>query len=289
MQDVSDLPEIGDPFDVAAAQRPLIVAEADNAFVLYEAAEAKPGIPPVQLQQAELNALLWARMGPEVRSFVDLSRQVLDLWRRGTNRPDALYCQPGTAAFMTSRRPVWDLWSLCKMALLEGDRLEAAGKPTEAWPWHLGVLRCSRHCGKHGWIMERSLGAHLHEEVSHRIVKWAADARVNVSLLRQELVQTQAADALTESLSEMLRYSYLLYHRDFVENSFLHSRMLWEGDGELAREHRRRAALIVRLAAELFRGEHGPDPDQAGDLLGHCLASLPEATKPDDPIPSRLD
>jgi hypothetical protein len=262
--------------------------------------------------------------------------------------------------------------------------------------------------------MERSLGAHLHEEVSHRIVEWAADARVTAPLLRQALDQAQAADALTESLSEMLRYSYLLYRRDFVENvalvdslagrwpppggpswldhlslaispwhyrqyqelrlkacndlersrrvlqlvfanwlpqadrpasrrapvaiksptlvyeadpsalpsaraltpealaraldhsilaryavrgsipgqegkSFLHSNMLWEGDGELAREHRRRTALIVRLAAELFRREHVRDPAQAGDLLGHCLASFPEGIKSDDPIPSKLD
>ena len=200
------------------AQRPLIVAEADNAFVLYEAAEAKLGKPPEQLQQAELNAMLWARMGPEVRSFLEQNRQALELWRSGTNRPDALYCQPGTASFNTSRRPVWDLWPLCKMALLEGDRLEAAGKPSEAWPWYLGVLRCSRHCGQHGWIMERALGADLHEEVSHRIVKWAADPRLDAPLLRQALDQTLAADALTEPLSEMLRYSYLLYRRDLVEN-----------------------------------------------------------------------
>jgi hypothetical protein len=266
----------------------------------------------------------------------------------------------------------------------------------------------------HGWIMERSLGADLHEEVSHRIVKWAADTRLDAPLLRQALHQTRAADALTEPLSEMLRYSYLLYRRDFVENvalidslagrwpppggpswldrlslasspwhyrryqelrikacndlersrrvlqllfanwlpqadrpasqrapvaiasptlfyaadpsappsaralppealaraldhsvlaryavrgsipgqegkSFLHSKMLWEGEGELAREHRRRAALIVRLAAELFRREHGRDPAQAGELLGRGLSSLPEGFNPKDPIPSKLD
>ena len=149
-------------------------------------------------------------MGPEVRSYLEQNRQALELWRSGTNRPDALYCQPGTAEFNTSRRPVYDLWTLCQLALLEGDRLETTGKPSEAWPWYLGVLRCSRHIGQHGWIMERALGADLHEEVSHRIVKWAADSRVDAPLLRQALVQTQAADALTEPLSEMLRYSYLL-------------------------------------------------------------------------------
>jgi hypothetical protein len=410
IRDVSDVPDIGDPFDVALAQRPLMVADADNAFVLYEAAEAKLGKPPEQLQRAELNAVHWAKMGPEVRSYLDQNRQAIELWRSGTNRPDALYCQPGAAAFNTSRRPVWDLWPLCKLALLEGDRLEAAGKPSEAWPWYLGVLRCSRHCGQHGWIMERALGADLHEEVSHRIVKWAADPRIDAPLLRQALDQTLAADALTEPLSDMLRYSYLLYRRELVEDvalvdgyagywpphggpswldrlsiaisprcyrryqvfhlkacndlersrrvlqllianwlpqadrpvsmrapvaidaptlfyavdpsaralppdafatalehtilarsvvlgntpeqegkMFLHSKKLWEGDGDLAREHRRRAALIVRLAAELYKREHGRDPSRAGELIGRDLPSLPEGIKSGDPISTKLD
>jgi hypothetical protein len=71
--------------------------------------------------------------------------------------------------------------------------------------------------------------------------------------------------------------------------SFLHSKKLWEGDGDLAREGRRRAALIIRLAAELFQREHGRDPAQAGELLGRDLASLPEGIKSYDPIPGKLD
>lgn len=414
IRDVSDIPDIGDPFDVAAAQRPLIVTESDNAFVAYEAAESKLGKPPEQLQRAELDAVLWARMNAEVRSFLEQNRPALDLWRSGTDRPNSLYCQPGTAAFMTSRRPIWDLWPLCKMALLEADRLEVDGKPSAAWPWYKGVLRCSRHIGQHGWIMERSLGAYLHEEVSHRIAKWAASPRLDAPLLRQALDQTLAADALTEPFSEMLRYSYLLYRRDLTENltlidsfaghwpppggpswldhlslaispscyhryqefhvkacndlersrrvlqilfanwlpqadraasrrapvaiesptivyevdpsappsaralppdalakalehtilarysvrgntpeqegkSFLHSKKLWEGDGDLAREQRRRAALIIRLAVELFRREEGRAPAQVGELIGRGLASLPEGIKSDDSIPAKLD
>ena len=214
IRDVSDVPDVGDPFDVAEAQRSLIVAEADNAFVLYEAAEAKLGKPPEQLRRGVEHGASGedGPRGPIVPRTEPAGARALA--KRHQPARCELYCQPGTADSMTSRRPVWDLWPLCQLALLEGDRLETAGKPSEAWPWYLGVLRCSRHIGQHGWIMERALGADLHEEVSHRIVKWAADSRVDAPLLRQALVQTQAADALTEPLSEMLRYSYLLYRRD---------------------------------------------------------------------------
>ena len=42
----------------------------------------------------------------------------------------------------------------------------------------------------------------------------------------------------------------------------------WEGEGVLARERRRRSVLIVRLAAELYRREHGAAPATAGALVG---------------------
>src|SRR5262249_7296766 len=51
---------------------------------------------------------------------------------------------------------------------------------------------------------------------------------------------------------------------------------LWEGRGALVRERRRRSVLIVRLAAELYRREHGAAPAPAGALLGSILKELPE-------------
>ena len=44
----------------------------------------------------------------------------------------------------------------------------------------------------------------------------------------------------------------------------------WEGESPLAREPRRRAVLIVKLAAELYRREHGRPPENAGAF---CMAA----------------
>ncbi len=60
----------------------------------------------------------------------------------------------------------------------------------------------------------------------------------------------------------------------------------WESEGELARERRRRSVLIVRLAAELYRREHGAAPAMAGALLGTILEELPEGIAATDPIPA---
>jgi hypothetical protein len=67
------------------------------------------------------------------------------------------------------------------------------------------------------------------------------------------------------------------------------SRTPWDGDWLLAREPRHRAALIVKLAAELFRREHNKPPTSAGALVGPYLKVLPEGIDKDEPCPGRID
>jgi len=59
----------------------------------------------------------------------------------------------------------------------------------------------------------------------------------------------------------------------------------WEEGGGLTRERRRRSALILGVAAELYRREKGHPPATAGDLLGPYLKELPEETGAGDPVP----
>ena len=47
--------------------------------------------------------------------------------------------------------------------------------------------------------------------------------------------------------------------------------------------------LIVRLAAELYRREHGVAPATAGTLLGTVLEELPEGIAAADPVPAGLE
>jgi hypothetical protein len=63
----------------------------------------------------------------------------------------------------------------------------------------------------------------------------------------------------------------------------------WEGDGFLVREVRHRAALIVKLAAELFRREHNQPPSPAGALVGPYLKVLSEGIDHDEPIPDGIE
>jgi hypothetical protein len=401
------LPDVGDPFDVAAARRSVEFAESDNAYVLYaEAKDLLSRVPP-SVSQIDFAKLSWSTAGPEARAFLEQNREALEVWRRGTERPDALYNQPGRLAMDTLLPIVQEIQTFAKLAALEGSRLDEKGAMNEAWNWYRAILRSSRHVGKRGVIIERMVGASIHRMALPRILRWGADSRVDRKLLRAALDDSLAAEAMTAPLSDALKLEYVMYLRDLeelrvmvreipmpggrfglleqmanatgakpqiqrirllaandVERSRRVLRLLfanwlaqvdrpsknrapiavqtptliyaadstapwaaralapedlniaidrtslaseifrssdpatpatpmarapWEGDGPLARETRDRATLIVTLAAELYRRDHGGSAATATALLGRYLDSLPEGLEKDDPIARHAD
>jgi len=101
-----------------------------------------------------------------------------------------------------------NLWPLCKLgrSLKPPDSKRPVKTLRSVGPGTLGVLRCSRHFRAarldHGASPGRSNCTKRY--LSHRIVKWAADARLDAPLLRPGRSNQTfwAADALTEPLSE---------------------------------------------------------------------------------------
>jgi hypothetical protein len=67
------------------------------------------------------------------------------------------------------------------------------------------------------------------------------------------------------------------------------SEWYWQPSGLLAREPRRRAVLIVMLAAELYRREQAKPPANASELLGRYLKELPQGIERDERIPDGID
>jgi hypothetical protein len=404
LRSTDGIPDVGDPFDVAAALRPIPIADEDNAYVLYGEAKARFVRVPASLSRVipTLQTLTWTKAGPTVRDYLEQNRAALEAWREGSERPEALYHQPGELAFDTLLPLVQDMRTLVALGGLEGTRHEEQGAMARAWEWYRAMLRYSRLVGRHGVLIERLIGSSMHAEAAARIVPWAADPRVDAKLLRRALAEALEADALTPSLSDALKLEYLMYIRDLrelrlmpteiplpggeaglldqaatragvrapiqriwlrasndVERSRRAGRMLfanwlaqvdrhagrraplavkepvpiyasdptappaanallpeelaavvdhnavarhlfgadaqdfvsfrmavWEGDGLVARERQRRSALLVRLAAELYRREKGEFPRTAGSLVGPYLKELPEGIKSDDPIPT---
>ncbi len=178
------LPDIGYPFDVALASRPIWVPEQENAYVLYSEAKALRVRLPAVAARVDFTKLSWAKAGTIERDYLDANRPALELWRKGTDRPDALFHQPDSLKLDSILAIVDDLRSLAMLACLEASRLEENGRMGEAWSWYKAILRSSRHVGKRGVMLERVAGAFIHRNATRRIIRWAGDPRVDAALLR---------------------------------------------------------------------------------------------------------
>ena len=159
--------------------------------------------------------MLWARMGPEVRSFLEQNRPgaralaerheparraLLPAWHGGIQRP------PGGPSGTSGLCARWRFW--------KATASKRPANPPKHGPGTSASYDAAATCGQHGWIMERSLGARSARGGVSPDREMGRRPATRCPPAPPGLRQTMAADALTEPLSEMLRYSYLLYRRD---------------------------------------------------------------------------
>jgi hypothetical protein len=78
-----------------------------------------------------------------------------------------------------------------------------------AWGWYRATLRCSRHCGAHGSLVERLVGCAIYEEAWRQSANWAADGRTTAELLTIALQDVQVIHAATPPFTQNLRTDYL--------------------------------------------------------------------------------
>jgi hypothetical protein len=235
MQSLDGLPDVGDPFDVAEARRPIEIADADNAFIAYAEVHRLLDKRPNRqvdydrynsiaeaVQEIRIESLTWSSASPTSREYLKAQRAALETWREGSERRDALYYQPGEISVDSVIPLIPDAAVFAGLAALEGSRLEEAGARDAAWRWYRAMLRSSRLIGRHGVLVQRMFGAQVHALASRCILRWAADPHVGAGQIRRALDDVLAADVLTPPLSESIKIDYLsilkpLANRDSFE------------------------------------------------------------------------
>lgn len=204
------LPNIGDPFDVDAADT-VTISESENAYVDYSSAARLIGPWSDPIDSMISASKRWWELPAEARAWMDKNQEALEIWRRGTERPGALYHQPKDVRFNTVLNVDQELRRFTAMAGLRGSQLQEQGDLAGAWGWYRAMLRCSRHVGMHGVIVERAIGKALHDQAAARTKEWANDRRTQTALLRQALDETIAIEAMTAHPSEALKIEYLMF------------------------------------------------------------------------------
>jgi hypothetical protein len=237
------LPDIGDPFDIAAF-RSLTIPDDRNAYVLYRQAADLLKPASLAMPASQLDAMTrWSTTDPEFRRWVEENREAMILFRRGTERPDALLTT--AADDPASHQVVSSLISFFPLALLEASRLEERGDMAGAWVWYRAALRATYHMGLRGSADARMYAHFWHGQLSNRLGAWASDPRTSAALVRQALDEVIACGTLTPSESYTLKAEYLL-----MESSL-------NGPDSAGRQ-----ALIARLNANLGPLANQLDTDQ---------------------------
>ncbi len=77
------LPDVGDPFDVAVARRPVFIPDTENAYVLYRDATKKLLKFPQTLRDVDFATVTWSQARGELRAYVDQNGQALEICARG--------------------------------------------------------------------------------------------------------------------------------------------------------------------------------------------------------------
>lgn len=245
-----DLPDVGDPFDVAAFVASARVPEAEDAYPLYRAAGERYVRSAVTQDYGGLwraAKVGWGGARPGFRSWVEANRPALDLWRRGTERPGG-----GSRASIDSFAQdavTGQVISLAEAALLEGSRLEAEGDLSGAWSWYRGVLRAGDHLRANGRLGERSMANDLEARARVRIASWAADPKIDAALLRSALDELHRLDERTPPASDTLKAQYLDVMHELDDPSGLALRV--ESYDELKAWHR--AVWFVRREPDRSR------------------------------------
>lgn len=210
---LSGLPDIGEPFDVATYRTQRLAPE-DDAFTMYREAVALLVEGPIETSFGRLRRgkyqAGWEQAGQEVRDWVARNRPALAVWRRGTERDDAIAIRFDQWRLDGGQRPLARMVDFLSLAVLEAARHEEADQPAEAWEWYRAALRASRHVGMHGSSSSRFLGSVIVSSVSDCLNRrWLEHTALDTRLRRRAIEDLQAIVAMTPPHSEAIKGDYL--------------------------------------------------------------------------------
>ncbi len=218
---LAGLPDIGEPFDVAAFLARARVPEERDAFVPYrEAAQRYRDMNEAERASFPNANLAWPRADATLRRWVADNDEAISLLCTGSARPELFLeiadgrpelefvrfqtalAENGTLA----NRLSW----IGTAGLFKAGRLRAERDPAGAWTLLKAIVRASRHTE---WAVptaqHRSLGFMLVQYAREPVAEWARDPAVNAAMLRQALDDLAAAEALAPPLSAFYRQEYL--------------------------------------------------------------------------------
>jgi hypothetical protein len=183
-----------------------VPAEQDAFEPLREAQKKLTRMPNITGSARRPGPVAWPEVPPELREWLATNRGLLEEFREGSERPDAMLNpvadRGGFFSFMF-------LGGLAELVLLDASRLEAEGDMEEAWSWYRAALRVKVHVMRRGSVFQRYITYHNFSALRTRIATWAADSRTEAPLLRRALDDVKKSEPKPEWDASSLKIEYM--------------------------------------------------------------------------------
>ncbi len=203
---LNGLPDIGDPFDVAAF-RAFRLPDEQNAFTYLRRASEKltPIVGMVGGNGADPGDLKfsWSIANPTLREWAGENREAFELFQQGAEQADAANPagDPKDNRFIDGR--------LITLALLEASRREESGDTAGAWDCYRAVLRTITHLRRRGSTLQRRQAREASRPLQRRLTDWATGPRTTISQLRTALEVVLENEPKPEWDLFAVKYGYL--------------------------------------------------------------------------------
>lgn len=210
---ISDMPE---PFDVAEFAK-WDVPEEDNAFTDYRlAVEMKSKLGTIKIPWSVEQAMNspWpesdeALSDDTLLEWIQVHRESLEVWRRGTAQQKAKYMSPLRMSSTTPLPVIQEQLNFALLAAIEVRRCLKKNELDEAFQWGRAILRAGGHTTFRGNLIQGIVGSALHEMAAISIQKWAEHPEVTSAQLMSALATIRQDELLYESASNILKAEYL--------------------------------------------------------------------------------
>jgi hypothetical protein len=281
------LPDIGDPFDVAAFKS-YQIPDDQNGVAFFQRAFEKltplPEVPNATKTAAATGS--WSKLDPKLQRWVEENRPAIALLQQGADRSDVNW---GSAdEFFWHRFPMFNPGGLLWLALVEGGRRAETGDLAGAWDCYRAVLRTTTHLRRRGNMSLRHIVNTFHGQLRRRLADWAADPKTTIPQLRRALDEATLSQPKPEWDVVSLKLEYLHLMRSLEQPRYsLHRAIdedvtyrigdyqvpddlamyLFLGERFLKREPERSQRAVRLLFANWLAHLEGPNPRQTSPAV----------------------
>ena len=205
---VSDMPE---PFDVAEFAK-WDVPDEDNAFTDYSLAvemKAKLGTIATPPSFEAVMTDGWSKSDEALLTWMQMYRESLDVWRRGTTRQQGRYVSPLDLSFASLLPVIHEQRMFARLAVMEGYRCLEKRELDDAYQWGRAIFRSGGHTTYRGCLIQGLVGVALHGMAANSLQQWAEHPQVTSKQLKSARAAVRLDESLYEPTSSILKAEYM--------------------------------------------------------------------------------